>query len=73
MIYNKKIAVVLPAYNAEKTIEQTYKEIPHDIVDEVILVDDLSDDKTVIIAKEIGIKHIIKHRGEGSPFPVANL
>ncbi|MBI5218286.1 MAG: glycosyltransferase family 2 protein [Bacteroidia bacterium] len=61
MINNKKIAVVLPAYNAEKTLEQTYKEIPKDIVDEVILVDDCSRDNTVEKAKEIGLKHIIRH------------
>jgi glycosyltransferase involved in cell wall biosynthesis len=62
MIYNKKIAVVLPAYNAEKTLELTYKEIPFDIVDEVILTDDLSKDATIKKAKEIGITHIIKHK-----------
>ncbi len=61
MIDNKKIGVVLPAYNAEKTLEMTYNEIPFDIVDEVILVDDLSRDDTVGKAKEIGIKHIVKH------------
>ncbi len=61
MINGKKIVVVLPAYNAEKTLEQTYKEIPHDIVDEVILVDDFSSDKTVQVARNLGIKHIIVH------------
>ncbi len=61
MIYGKKIAVVLPAYNAEKTLEATYNEIPFNIVDEVILTDDRSDDKTVEEAKELGIKHIIQH------------
>lgn len=61
MIYNKKIAVVLPAYNAEKTLEQTYKEIPFDIVDYVILVDDFSKDNTYELAHKIGIKHIIRH------------
>lgn len=61
MIYNKKIAVVLPAYNAEKTLEQTYKEIPLDIVDYVILVDDFSKDNTYELAHKIGIKHIIRH------------
>lgn len=68
MIDNKKITVVLPAYNAEKTLEQTYNEIPFDIVDEVILVDDVSKDNTVDKAKEIGIKHIVQHeknRGYG--------
>jgi len=61
MINNKKIAVVLPAYNAEKTLETTYNEIPFDIVDEVIMTDDLSNDNTVIEAERIGIKHIVKH------------
>jgi len=62
MINNQKIVVVLPAYNAEKTLEITYKEIPFDIVDEVILVDDLSSDKTVKIGQELGIKQIIQHQ-----------
>ncbi len=61
MIFNKKIVVVLPAYNAESTLRQTYKEIPFDIIDDVILVDDKSLDNTVKVAKEIGIKHIIRH------------
>jgi glycosyltransferase involved in cell wall biosynthesis len=61
MYNNKKIAVVLPAYNAEKTLEITYNEIPFDIVDEVILVDDMSKDNTSEVAKKIGIKHIIRH------------
>jgi glycosyltransferase involved in cell wall biosynthesis len=67
MIYGKKIIVVLPAYNAEKTLEQTYSEIPRDIVDDVILVDDSSKDNTIAIAKKIGIKHYIhpKNRGYG--------
>lgn len=62
MINNQKIVVVLPAYNAEKTLEKTYKEIPFDIVDDVILVDDLSSDKTVDVGQELGIKHIISHQ-----------
>lgn len=61
MINNKKIVIVLPAYNAEKTLETTYNEIPFDIVDEVILTDDLSSDNTIKEAERIGIKHIIKH------------
>ena len=61
MINNKKIVVVLPAYQAEKTLETTYREIPFDIVDEVVIVDDNSFDNTVEVAKKIGIKHIIKH------------
>jgi glycosyltransferase involved in cell wall biosynthesis len=61
MIDNKIITIVLPAYNAEKTLEQTYREIPFDIVDNVILVDDRSRDNTISKAKELGIKHIISH------------
>lgn len=61
MINNKKIIVVLPAYNAALTLEQTYKEIPMDVVDEVVLVDDNSKDNTVEVGASIGIKHIIKH------------
>jgi len=61
MINNKKIVVVLPAYNAEFTIKQTYDEIPLDIVDEVVLVDDNSRDNTIEVGRQIGIRHIIKH------------
>ncbi len=61
MIYGKIVTVVLPAYNAEKTLELTYQEIPFDIVDEVVLVDDRSRDETIEVAKRMGIKHIIKH------------
>lgn len=61
MLNNKKIIVVLPAYNAEQTLKLTYTEIPFEIVDEVILVDDCSSDRTVEVAKELGIKNIITH------------
>jgi glycosyltransferase involved in cell wall biosynthesis len=61
MISNKKVTIILPAYNAEKTLEKTYREIPFDIVDNVILVDDLSHDKTIEKAKQLGIKHIVAH------------
>lgn len=61
MIEDKKIIVVLPAYNAEKTLSKTLKEIPSKIVDEIILVDDDSSDETVKIAEEYGLKNIIKH------------
>ncbi len=61
MIGSKKIIVVLPAYKAELTLIKTYNEIPFDIVDEVVLVDDNSPDATIKVAQELGIKHIIKH------------
>lgn len=61
MIQGKKLIVVLPAYNAGKTLERTYNEIPFDIVDEVILVDDYSKDDTLEVAQKLGIKHIIRH------------
>ena len=61
MLKNKKICVVLPAYNAESTLRQTYEEIPLDIVDEVILVDDCSQDATVEVGQSLGIHHIIRH------------
>lgn len=61
MINGKKIVVVMPAYNAEKTLEQTYSEIPMDIVDEVILTDDHSSDDTVGKAKKLGIREVLVH------------
>lgn len=61
MLNGKKIVVVLPAYNAARTLEKTYQEIPFDIVDEVILVDDASKDDTTALAKSIGIQHVIRH------------
>lgn len=61
MINNKKVVVVLPAYNAERTLEMTYRELPFDIVDEVVLVDDASKDNTSELGKSLGIQHVIKH------------
>lgn len=61
MLNNKKIVVVLPAYNAAKTLEQTYNEIPFDIVDDVVLVDDASKDDTAEVGRKLGIRHVIKH------------
>jgi glycosyltransferase involved in cell wall biosynthesis len=61
MLNNKKVVVVLPAYNAARTLEKTYLEIPVDIVDEVVLVDDCSKDDTVEVAHQLGIRHIIRH------------
>lgn len=61
MINSKKIVVVMPAYNASKTLKQTFDEIPFSIVDDVILVDDNSKDDTIAEANSLGIQHIIKH------------
>lgn len=61
MYNNKKVVVVLPAYNAANTIEKTIAEVPVDIVDDIVLVDDMSSDNTIEVAKSIGIKHIIQH------------
>ena len=58
---NQKVIVVLPAYNAELTLEKTYKEIPFDIVDELVLVDDASKDNTSDLARKLGIQHVIRH------------
>lgn len=61
MYNSKKVVIVMPAYRASLTLERTYKEIPFDIVDEVILVDDYSPDNTAEVAKSIGIQHVIRH------------
>ncbi len=61
MYNNQKVVIVLPAYNAAKTLAITYNEIPFDIVDEVILVDDASKDDTIEVGKNLGIQHLIKH------------
>ena len=61
MINAKKIVVVMPAYNAEKTLEKTFSEIPFDIVDDVIIVDDYSRDNTLAEAAKLGIRHVIVH------------
>jgi len=63
-----KVVVVLPAYNAEKTLQRTSAEIPRDIVDEVILVDDASRDSTVALARSLGLPTIVhpENRGYGA-------
>lgn len=68
MINGKRITVVMPAYNAEKTLLKTYQEIPKDVVDEVILTDDASQDHTVQIAKELNIHTLVhlKNKGYGA-------
>ena len=65
MINGKKVIVIMPAYNAAKTLEQTYNEIYKDFVDEVILVDDNSQDETREIAKKLGIKTIVHKENKG--------
>lgn len=67
MIEGLKVAVVLPAYNAAKTLRQTVAEIPRDMVDDVILTDDCSRDETIAVAEELGL-HVVAHdrnRGYG--------
>ncbi len=65
MLNGKKIVVVMPAYNAARTLRQTYDEIPRDVVDEVILVDDASHDQTVAIARELGIEILVHPTNAG--------
>lgn len=62
-----KVIVVMPAYNAAKTLEKTYRDLPLDVVDKVILVDDVSQDETVEIARQLGLKTVIhlQNRGYG--------
>jgi glycosyltransferase involved in cell wall biosynthesis len=62
MLKGNKIIVVMPAYNSAATLKSTYGEIPFDIVDDVILVDDASNDKTVEVARQLGIKSIFIHK-----------
>jgi glycosyltransferase involved in cell wall biosynthesis len=65
LILGKKLIVVMPAYNAEKTLRQTYADLPHEYVDEVILVDDASSDRTVAIASDLGIRTILHKENKG--------
>ncbi|MBN2452953.1 MAG: glycosyltransferase family 2 protein [Candidatus Omnitrophica bacterium] len=65
MLNGKKIVVVMPAYNAEKTLRQTYDEIPRDIVDDIILTDDKSHDNTVAVARSLGIKTFVHDENLG--------
>jgi glycosyltransferase involved in cell wall biosynthesis len=65
MLNGKRICVVMPAYNAEKTLKKTYDEIPKDIVDDVILTDDASTDETVKISRELDIKTIVHTVNKG--------
>jgi glycosyltransferase involved in cell wall biosynthesis len=65
MIKGKKVVVVMPAYNAERTLRRTYNEIPHDIIDDVVLVDDASQDHTVAVSRELGITTIVHSENRG--------
>jgi glycosyltransferase involved in cell wall biosynthesis len=65
MLYGKRIAVVLPAYNAARTLERTVNEIPHDIVDEVLLVDDYSRDETIQAAQLLGLRVFLHQQNFG--------
>ena len=65
MINGKKICVVMPAYNAEKTLKKTYDEVPKDIVDDVILTDDASQDETVKLSRELDIKTFMHKENRG--------
>ncbi|HUS39753.1 MAG TPA: glycosyltransferase family 2 protein, partial [Pirellulales bacterium] len=65
MLHNKRIAVVLPAFRAAATLRRTYDEIPHDIVDDVLLVDDASDDQTVEVARQLGIETYVHSKNLG--------
>jgi glycosyltransferase involved in cell wall biosynthesis len=65
MLHGKKVVVVLPAYKAERTLEQTYRDIPRDVVDEVLLVDDASSDATVAVARRLGIDTFVHEQNLG--------
>ncbi len=65
MIHNKRVVVVMPAYNAARTLEKTFAEIPFDFVDEVILVDDASQDGTVALARKLKIQTIVHLKNSG--------
>ena len=65
MFHNKKVVVVMPAYNAAKTLERTVREIPMDLVDEIIVTDDASDDDTVVEAKRLGLRTLVHPQNRG--------
>ena len=65
MLANQKIVVVMPAYNAARTLESTYRDIPREIVDEVLVVDDASHDTTVEIAEALGLRCFVHERNQG--------
>jgi glycosyltransferase involved in cell wall biosynthesis len=65
MLHNKKIIVVMPAFHAGRTLEATWRDLPHDIVDDVIVVDDSSHDDTVSVARSLGLDVILHPRNMG--------
>jgi glycosyltransferase involved in cell wall biosynthesis len=65
MIHDNKLVIVMPAYNAEKTLRQTYHELPHEYIDDIILVDDASWDRTAEMSSELGIRTIIHRENMG--------
>jgi len=65
VFHGKKIVIVMPAYNAAQTIERTYREIPLDLVDEVVVTDDASSDKTVDVARRLGLRTLVHGRNRG--------
>ena len=65
MFHGKKIVVVMPAYNAARTIERTYQEIPLDLVDEVVVTDDASSDETVEVAHRLGLRTLVHETNRG--------
>jgi len=65
MLNGKRITVVMPAYNAEKTLRKTHSEIPHDIVDNIILTDDASQDRTAEVALQLNIKTFVHMENKG--------
>lgn len=65
MIQGKRLVVVMPAYNAERTLRRTYDELPHEYIDKVILVDDASDDRTVAISRAIGVQTVLHRENRG--------
>jgi glycosyltransferase involved in cell wall biosynthesis len=69
MVLGQRLIIILPAYNASKTLERTLREIPSSIVDEIVLVDDCSTDGTAELARSLGVRHVIEHdrnRGYGA-------
>jgi glycosyltransferase involved in cell wall biosynthesis len=65
MMLGKRVVVVLPAYNAERTLEKTLRQIPDGVADEVLLVDDHSSDETVRVARELGVRTVVHPRNRG--------